>query len=116
MRFSIQIKARNEGYMHWKVLSMSLLNISGRIAWYLSSLFYGCSLAFKPLANLPSAFISLPKIREGGPLLDLPLGYKHTSFTSSTLLFQLEDHVSEEDISLPMDKLDHRELMVSCVG
>ena len=68
------------------------------------------------LAFLPSAFISLPKIREGGPPLDLPLGYKHTSFTSSTFLFQLEDHVSEEDISLPMDKLDHRELMVSCVG
>ena len=67
-------------------------------------------------AGFSSLCISLPKIREGGPPLDLPLGYKHTSFTSSTLLFQLEDHVSEEDISLPMDKLDHRELMVSCVG
>ncbi|RMX40203.1 hypothetical protein pdam_00016555 [Pocillopora damicornis] len=42
-------------------------------------------------------------------------GFTHNfhAFECMASKLKLEDQVSEEDISLPMDKLDHRELMVS---
>ena len=42
--------------------------------------------------------------------------YQHTSFTSSNLLFQLEDRVSVRGISIPTDKLDHGTLTVPHIG
>ena len=42
--------------------------------------------------------------------------YRHKSFTSSNLLFQLEDLVSDKATSFPWDELDHKGLKVPYIG
>ena len=42
--------------------------------------------------------------------------YRHKSFTSRNLLFQLEDLVSDKATSFPWDELDHKGLKVPYIG
>lgn len=42
--------------------------------------------------------------------------YRYKSFTSSNLLFQLEDLVSDKATSFPWDELDHKGLKVPYIG